>query len=83
MMAGDVYRDSYGRFSKERGATFKQSGDRHFIWLFGRWAELKPVTPESFRESMKRYDRAMDDARQITGIGDAMLGQLPKATATT
>lgn len=54
-----VYRNSQGRFSKERGATFKQEDGKHYVRLWGAWAELKPVTPESFRASMARYDEAL------------------------
>ena len=61
-MARIIYRDSYGRFSTERHASFKHIEGRHFIWLFNKWAELKPVTPESFRESLARYDRALQRA---------------------
>jgi hypothetical protein len=55
----EVYRDSCGRFAPEKRATFKQTGDQHFVRLFGRWAELKPVTAESFKASMDRYDEAL------------------------
>jgi len=58
-MAADIYRDSRGRFTTERGATFKQSEGKHFVRLFGGWAELKPVTPESFRARMAKYDEAL------------------------
>jgi len=58
-MAADIYRDSRGRFSTKRRATFKQSGNQHFVRLFGKWAELKPVTPESFRARMAKYDEAL------------------------
>lgn len=54
----DVYRDARGRFAKEANAVYKKSGDRLFVRLFGVWAEAKPVTAQSLRESMARYDRA-------------------------
>jgi hypothetical protein len=57
-----IYRDSKGRFSKEQNAVFKKSGDRLFVRLFGVWAEAKPVTTQSLRESMARYDRAIQKA---------------------
>lgn len=58
----DVYRDARGRFAPERRAVIKQSGDRHFIWLFGKWAELKPVTAEIFRARTEQYFQAMQVA---------------------
>ncbi len=54
-----IYRDSRGRFAKEERATFKQSGEQHFIRLFGKRAELKPVTAEPMHASMAKYDEAI------------------------
>jgi hypothetical protein len=54
-----VYRDAFGRFSQERCAVSKQSGDQLFIWLFGRWVEAKPITVEVMRDSAERLYRSM------------------------
>ena len=55
----DVYRNSFGRFTTERGATFKQSDGKQFVRLFGAWRELVQVTPESFRARMAKHDAAL------------------------
>ena len=55
----DIYRDARGRFSTQQRATRKQSGNQHYIWLFSKWAELKPVTPKSLRARMVQYDEAL------------------------
>lgn len=55
----DVYRDARCRFAKQQRAVFKKSGTRLFMRLFGRWAELKPVTAESILEGTARYHRAL------------------------
>ena len=58
----EVYRDSRGRYAREKSAVFKQSGDKHWVRLFGVWAELKPVTRESMQESLRQFEKAWQRA---------------------
>lgn len=81
---GDTYRDCRGRFSSERGATFKQSGDKQFVRLFGMWAEMKPVTPESFQAATRRVIDAQTKALAESGNAEmnAYFAPSPKVTTT-
>lgn len=54
-----IYRNAWGQFSTERGASRKQVDGKHFVRLFGGWVELKPVTPASIHASLARYDKAL------------------------